>query len=112
MPIAHSLWTALDQCNTSLGQTLTRLSQLHEQDEHAYVETVRWVSGLQPVQVRLPFRLSRLPTNPPSLTHVSQWLANPNMEPGQAMCLEAFYEAHLLTEVTPRVRLVPIVIIH
>jgi hypothetical protein len=54
---AHSLWTALDQCNTSLGQTLTRLSQLHEQDQHAYVETVRWVSGLQPVQVRLPFRL-------------------------------------------------------
>ena len=34
------------------------------------------------------------------------------MEPEQAMCLEAFYEAHLLTEVTPRVRLVPIVIIH
>ncbi|KAH9047887.1 Phosphomevalonate kinase [Lactarius hengduanensis] len=73
---AHSLWTALDQCNTSLGQTLTRLSQLYEQDQHSYVETVRWVSGLQPVQ----------------------WLANPNMQQGQSTCLEAFYEAHLLTE--------------
>lgn len=73
---AHSLWTALDQCNTSLGQTLTRLSRLYEQDQHSYVETVRWVSGLQPVQ----------------------WLANPNMQQGQSTCLEAFYEAHLLTE--------------
>ncbi|KAH9176292.1 Phosphomevalonate kinase [Lactarius sanguifluus] len=59
-----------------LGQTLTRLSQLYEKDQHSYVETVRWVSGLQPVQ----------------------WLANPNMQQGQATCLEAFYEAHLLTE--------------
>jgi len=73
---AHSLWTALDQCNTSLGQTLMRLSQLYEQDQHTYVETVRWVSGLQPVQ----------------------WLANPNIQQGQSACLEAFYEAHLLTE--------------
>jgi phosphomevalonate kinase len=73
---AHSLWTSLDQSNTSLGQTLMRLSQLHEKDQHAYVETVRWVSGLQPMQ----------------------WLANPNMPPEQALCLEAFYEAHLLTE--------------
>ncbi|KAF8274552.1 Phosphomevalonate kinase [Lactarius quietus] len=74
--VAHSLWTSLEQCNTSLGQTLMRLSELHEQDQHSYVETVRWVSGLQPVQ----------------------WLANPNMIPEQAMCLKAFYEAHLLTE--------------
>ena len=50
---AHSLWTSLDQCNTSLGQTLMRLTQLYEKDEHAYVETVRWVSGLQPMQVRI-----------------------------------------------------------
>lgn len=50
--VAHSLWTALDQCNTSLGQTLTRLSELYEKDEYAYVETVRWASGLQPRQVR------------------------------------------------------------
>jgi hypothetical protein len=50
--VAHSLWTALDQCNTSLGQTLTRLSELYERDEYAYVETVRWASGLQPRQVR------------------------------------------------------------
>jgi hypothetical protein len=50
--VAHSLWTALDQCNTSLGQTLARLTELCERDQHAYVETVRWVSGLQPRQVR------------------------------------------------------------
>lgn len=50
--VAHSLWTALDQCNSSLGQTLTRLSELHERDEYAYVETVRWAAGLQPRQVR------------------------------------------------------------
>ncbi|KAI0256085.1 ribosomal protein S5 domain 2-type protein [Lactifluus subvellereus] len=74
--IAHSLWTALDQCNMSLGQTLARLTELYQRDEHAYVETVRWISGLQPMQ----------------------WLANPNMEEAQSTCLEAFYEAHLLTE--------------
>lgn len=39
--------------------------------------------------------------NPRSFTNILQWLANPNMPPEQAMCLEAFYEAHLLTEVTP-----------
>ena len=50
--VAHSLWTALDQCNTSLGQTLTRLTELYERDEYAYVETVRWAAGLQPRQVR------------------------------------------------------------
>jgi phosphomevalonate kinase len=50
--VAHSLWTALDQCNTSLGQTLARLSELHDRDQHAYVETVRWIAGLQPRQVR------------------------------------------------------------
>jgi hypothetical protein len=50
--VAHSLWTALDQCNTSLGQTLARLTELHEKDEYAYVETVRWAAGLQPRQVR------------------------------------------------------------
>ena len=49
---AHSLWTALDQYNTSLGQTLTRLCELYEKDQHLYVETVRWISGLMPVQVR------------------------------------------------------------
>ncbi|KAF8502046.1 Phosphomevalonate kinase [Russula emetica] len=74
--VAHSLSTALDQCNTSLGQTLTRLTELYEKDEYAYVETVRWAAGLQP----------------------RQWLANPNMPQAQSTCLEAFYEAHLLTE--------------
>ncbi|KAH9998520.1 ribosomal protein S5 domain 2-type protein [Russula compacta] len=73
---AHSLWTTIDQCNTSLGQTLARLTELYARDQHAYVETVRWVSGLQP----------------------RQWLANPNMPQEQSTCLEAFYEAHLLTE--------------
>ena len=53
--VAHSLWTALDQCNTSLGQTLARLSELYEKDEYAYVETVRWAAGLQPRQVRHKF---------------------------------------------------------
>jgi hypothetical protein len=31
--------------------------------------------------------------------HMLQWLANPNMQQAQSTCLEAFYEAHLLTEV-------------
>jgi phosphomevalonate kinase len=56
--VAHSLWTALDQCNTSLGQTLARLTELHEKDEYAYVETVRWAAGLQPMQVRPQFLTS------------------------------------------------------
>jgi hypothetical protein len=50
--VAHSVWTALDQCNTSLGQTLARLTELYDRDEYAYVETVRWAAGLQPRQVR------------------------------------------------------------
>jgi len=74
--VAHSVWTALDQCNTSLGQTLARLTELYDRDEYAYVETVRWAAGLQP----------------------RQWLANPNMPQAQSTCLEVFYEAHLLTE--------------
>ncbi|KAI0051178.1 Phosphomevalonate kinase [Auriscalpium vulgare] len=73
---AHSLWTSLDQVNTSLGQTLTRLSELHSQNPDAYLETVRYISSLTSVQ----------------------WLANPNMQQHHAHCLEAFYEAHLLTE--------------
>jgi hypothetical protein len=35
--------------------------------------------------------------------HVLQWLANPNMQQAQSTCLEAFYEAHLLTEVGSRI---------
>jgi phosphomevalonate kinase len=105
---AHSLWTSLDQSNTSLGQTLMRLSQLHEKDQHAYVETVRWVLGLtaHAGTTSFPASISAI-TASPSLTPILQWLANPNMPPEQALCLEAFYEAHLLTEVTPLCRLVP-----
>jgi len=52
----------------SLGQTLARLTELHEKDEYAYVETVRWAAGLQPRQVRaqipyichLPLKSNRL----------------------------------------------------
>ncbi|KAI0063609.1 Phosphomevalonate kinase [Artomyces pyxidatus] len=73
---AHSLWTAIDQLNTSLGQTLARLSELHERDPTVYLEAIRYISSLQSVQ----------------------WLANPNMKEQHTSCLEAFYEAHLLTE--------------
>ncbi|KAI0314123.1 Phosphomevalonate kinase [Amylostereum chailletii] len=73
---AHSLWTAIDQLNMSLGNTLARLSEIHEQDAAAYHGTVRYISSLQPVQ----------------------WLANPDMKGSTVACLEAFYEAHLLTE--------------
>jgi hypothetical protein len=58
--VAHSLWTALDQCNISLGQTLVRLTELHEKDEYAYVETVRWAAGLHPMQVRPQFLTSAI----------------------------------------------------
>ena len=40
----------------------------------------------------LPLRVTDLPRG-------MQWLANPNMPQAQSTCLEAFYEAHLLTEV-------------
>lgn len=57
------------------------------------------------ITLLLPFRPSRLPfLFRCNLTHLLQWLANPNMLPGQSICLEAFYEAHLLTEVIPRAR--------
>ena len=48
----------------------------------------------------------------PSLTNILQWLANPNMPPEQAMCLKVFYEAHLLTEVTPMRALGPMSSFH
>lgn len=50
---AHSVWTALDQLNTSLAQTLARLSMLHEQDSEAYLGTVKYISSMQSVQVRV-----------------------------------------------------------
>ncbi|ETW80543.1 hypothetical protein HETIRDRAFT_459322 [Heterobasidion irregulare TC 32-1] len=73
---AHSVWTALDQLNTSLAQTLARLSMLHEQDSEAYLGTVKYISSMQSVQ----------------------WTAVANAQPHLTSCLEAFYEAHLLTE--------------
>ncbi|TFY59322.1 hypothetical protein EVG20_g7832 [Dentipellis fragilis] len=72
---AHSLWTALDQLNTSLGATLLRLSDLSVQDPDAYLSAIRYMTSIQTVQ----------------------WLANPNMQ-DYAIVLEPFYEVHLLSE--------------
>ncbi|KAA1472907.1 Phosphomevalonate kinase [Dentipellis sp. KUC8613] len=72
---AHSLWTALDQLNTSLGATLLRLSDLSVQDPDSYLSAIRYMTSIQSVQ----------------------WLANPNMQ-DYAIVLEPFYEVHLLSE--------------
>ncbi|KAI0036886.1 phosphomevalonate kinase [Vararia minispora EC-137] len=77
---AHALWTALDQLNMSLAATLRRLTEFYSADSQEYLKTLKYISSLQSVQ----------------------WFANTMMEQPQISCLEAFYEAHLLTEVIPR----------
>jgi phosphomevalonate kinase len=50
--LANALWRSLDQLNQSLGQALVHLSKLHASDPKNYESAVKYISSLQPVQVR------------------------------------------------------------
>ncbi|KAL1673938.1 ribosomal protein S5 domain 2-type protein [Schizophyllum commune] len=72
---SKALWTALDQLNQSLAQTLLHLSRLHDADPGGYASAVKYISSLQAVQVRAlrpPYaHLADRSISP------AQWLANP-----------------------------------
>ncbi|KAH9948992.1 ribosomal protein S5 domain 2-type protein [Amylocystis lapponica] len=90
---ATALWDALDKLNQALSKTLLQISELHARDPAAYAKTVKYLSTLQSVQVCVepPAALSR--------SHFDdQWLANPNMSESDQQIIEAFCEAHLLSE--------------
>ncbi|KAI5889349.1 Phosphomevalonate kinase [Schizophyllum commune H4-8] len=73
---SKALWTALDQLNQSLAQTLLHLSRLHDADPEGYASAVKYISSLQAVQ----------------------WLANPFTPTDEAPVISTFYEAHRITE--------------
>jgi hypothetical protein len=50
--LANALWVHLNQLNQSLSQTLLHLSKLYEQDKENYESAVKYLSSLQPVQVK------------------------------------------------------------
>jgi phosphomevalonate kinase len=50
--LADALWRSLDQLNQSLGQALVHLTKLHAGDPNNYESAVKYISSLQPVQVR------------------------------------------------------------
>ena len=94
---AKALWTALDQLNQSLAQTLLHLSRLHDADPEGYASAVKYISSLQAVQVRAlrpPYaHLADRSISP------AQWLANPFTPTDEAPVISTFYEAHRITEV-------------
>jgi phosphomevalonate kinase len=49
--VADALWTALDQLNQSFAEAVEKLWVLHKSDPQTYVEAVKYLSSLQPVQV-------------------------------------------------------------
>lgn len=48
---ATALWTALDQLNQSLAQTLLHIAKLYSEDSSTYLSALKYISSLQPVQV-------------------------------------------------------------
>lgn len=51
--IADTLWREIDQLNQSLAQTLLHITKLHDKDPENYGAAVKYISSLQPVQVRI-----------------------------------------------------------
>ncbi|KAI0930310.1 hypothetical protein AcW1_009039 [Taiwanofungus camphoratus] len=74
--MASALWNALDTVNQALSKTLLRMSELHARDPAAYAKAVKYLSTLQSVQ----------------------WLANPNISQDDQEIIDAFTEAHGLSE--------------
>jgi hypothetical protein len=50
--VADTLWREIDQLNQSLAQTLLHITKLHNKDPDNYGAAVKYISSLQPVQVR------------------------------------------------------------
>ncbi|KAK0212677.1 phosphomevalonate kinase [Desarmillaria ectypa] len=73
---ASALWTALDQLNQSLAQTLIQISNLYTVDPQSYESAVKYIS---------------------SLNHF-QWLANPDAPPEEMPVISTFYAAHTISE--------------
>ncbi|KAG7449525.1 phosphomevalonate kinase [Guyanagaster necrorhizus] len=73
---ANTLWTALDQLNQSLAQTLIQISNLYTKDPQSYESAVKYIS---------------------SLNHF-QWLANPDAPPEEMPVISTFYAAHTISE--------------
>ncbi|TEB38374.1 phosphomevalonate kinase [Coprinellus micaceus] len=73
---AGALWKSLDQLNQSLAQTLLHLGKLYEKDPKNYVESVKYISTLQPVQ----------------------WQANPWQPKEELPVISTFFEAHRISE--------------
>lgn len=46
------LWREIDQLNQSFAQTLLHITKLHNDDPDNYGEAVKYLSSLQPIQVR------------------------------------------------------------
>ncbi|OBZ68350.1 Ferrochelatase, mitochondrial [Grifola frondosa] len=73
---AKTLWDAIDTLNQALAKTLLKLSDMHERDPPAYAKAVKYLSTLQTVQ----------------------WLAFPNFARSVQEVVEAFVEAHQISE--------------
>ncbi|KAJ3570366.1 hypothetical protein NP233_g4457 [Leucocoprinus birnbaumii] len=73
---ADTLWRDIDQLNQSLAQTLLHIAKLHDKDPDTYGEAVKYLSSLQPIQ----------------------WAANPWQPPSEIPIVEAFYEAHRISQ--------------
>ncbi|KAF9452402.1 Phosphomevalonate kinase [Macrolepiota fuliginosa MF-IS2] len=74
---ADTLWREIDQLNQSLAQTLLHITKLHDQDPAVYGAAVKYISSLQPIQ----------------------WAANPWQPESEIPIVEAFYEAHHISQV-------------
>ncbi|KAF7782555.1 hypothetical protein Agabi119p4_1931 [Agaricus bisporus var. burnettii] len=73
---ADTLWREIDQLNQSFAQTLLHISTLHDQDTVNYGTALKYISSLQPVQ----------------------WAANPWQPEEEIPIVEAFYEAHRISQ--------------
>lgn len=73
---ADTLWREIDQLNQSLAQTLLHITKLHTNDPVNYGAAVKYLSSLQPIQ----------------------WVANPWQPPSEIPIVEAFYDAHRISQ--------------
>jgi hypothetical protein len=94
---AHALWSAIDQWTRSLANTLTALCDMESRDPECYSGVVKYLSTLQPVQVKdLPFHSFCRSC----LTDGIQWFVNPGIFPEEVPIVKAFYEVHRITNVS------------
>ncbi|KAF8070130.1 phosphomevalonate kinase [Lyophyllum atratum] len=73
---ALALWTAIDQLNSRLAQTLVDLSKLYDADTENYTTAVKYIASLQSIQ----------------------WYANPFQPEAERPIITKFYEAHEISQ--------------